>query len=96
MGESAFFENSSGMLISINGIYQSVETPPRLAKWKCNQEQLKVEDKMWSLQTSLTVQSLRLCAPTAGGTGWIPGQGRACMPHGQKINVAIYFTTTIL
>lgn len=47
-GESAFFENSSGILISINGIYQSVETPPRLAKWKCNQEQLKVEDKIKS------------------------------------------------
>ena len=25
--------------------------------------------------TSLVVQWLRLCAPSAGGLGWIPGQG---------------------
>lgn len=36
------------MLISTNGIYQSVETPPRLAKWKCTQVQLKMEDKIKS------------------------------------------------
>lgn len=46
MGDSAFFANSSTMLISINGRYQSVETPPRLAKWKCNQVQLKMEEKI--------------------------------------------------
>lgn len=46
VGESEFFPNSSTMLMSIVGIYQSVEILPRLAKWKCSQGQLKMEDKI--------------------------------------------------
>ena len=42
---------------------------------------------MFDFGTSLVVQWLRLCAPNAGGTGSIPGQGTE-IPHaaecGQK------------
>lgn len=46
MGEYEFFANSSTMLISVIGIYQSVETQPKLVKWKCSQEQFKLQHKI--------------------------------------------------
>lgn len=46
IGEPEFFLNSSTLLISVTGIYQSIETQPKWAKWNCSQGQFKMEYKI--------------------------------------------------
>ena len=61
---------------------------------KANEEEEEEEEKNKEEETSLAVQWSGLCAPTAGGTGLIPGWGtRSHMLHGvtknQPINPSI-------
>lgn len=71
MAEDEFFANSSIMLIAVIRIYQSVETQPKLMKWKCSQEQFKLKHKIKNKTTKKIPKCLpgleRLCIQQSCG-----------------------------